>query len=99
MNALLGSVNAILPVAREERAARARVCCMGPDAAPYRTELYPAYHAHRPPMPRDLAWQWERAPALYEALGWAGAVRRRAGGRRPAGRLRAAEEEAAGGEA
>ena len=24
-------------------------------------------------MPRDLAWQWERAPALYEAMGWAGA--------------------------
>ena len=21
-------------------------------------------------MPGDLAWQWERAPALYEALGW-----------------------------
>ena len=21
-------------------------------------------------MPDDLAWQWERAPALYEALGW-----------------------------
>ncbi len=72
VNALLGSVNTILAVAREEDA-RATVCCMGPDAAPYRTELYPAYHAHRPPMPRDLAWQWERAPALYEAIGWAGA--------------------------
>jgi len=24
-------------------------------------------------MPDDLAWQWERAPELYEALGWAGA--------------------------
>ena len=72
VNALLGSVNAILSAAQEE-GARATICCMGPDAAPYRTDLYPAYHAHRPPMPRDLAWQWERAPALYEALGWAGA--------------------------
>ena len=72
VNALLGSVNAILSAAQEE-GARATICCMGPDAAPYRTDLYPAYHAHRPPMPRDLAWQWERAPALYEAMGWAGA--------------------------
>ncbi len=72
VNALLGSVNSILAVAQEE-SARATICCMGPDAAPYRTDLYPPYHAHRPPMPADLAWQWERAPALYEALGWAGA--------------------------
>jgi 5'-3' exonuclease len=70
VNALLGSVNALLSVTEEEEP-RATVCCMGPDAAPYRTELYPAYHAHRPPMPDDLEWQWERAPALYEALGWA----------------------------
>ena len=70
VNALLGSVNAIHSVIEEEEP-RATICCMGPDAAPYRTELYPAYHAHRPPMPDDLEWQWERAPALYEALGWA----------------------------
>jgi 5'-3' exonuclease len=69
VNALLGSVNAILSVVEEEQP-RATLCCMGPDAAPYRTELYPPYHAHRPPMPDALAWQWERAPALYEALGW-----------------------------
>jgi 5'-3' exonuclease len=69
VNALLGSVNSILAQA-EERSARAVVCCFGPDAATYRVELYPAYHAHRPPMPDDLAHQWERAPALYAALGW-----------------------------
>jgi DNA polymerase-1 len=46
------------------------VCCFGQEAADYRTEAYPAYHAHRPPMPDALADQWERAPALYEALGW-----------------------------
>lgn len=72
VNALLGSVNTILAVALEE-SARATICCMGPDAAPYRTALYPPYHAHRPPMPADLRWQWDRAPALYEAMGWAGA--------------------------
>ena len=69
VNALLGSVNAILQQA-EEREARVVVCCFGPDAADYRTELYPAYHAHRPPMPTDLAHQWKLAPVLYDALGW-----------------------------
>ena len=69
VNALLGSVNSILQAAEDEKA-RATVCCFGPDAAPYRTDLYPAYHAHRPPMPTALAHQWEQAPDLYRALGW-----------------------------
>jgi 5'-3' exonuclease len=69
VNALLGSVNAILAAAEEHRA-RAVVCCFGPDAAPYRVELYEGYHAHREPPPDDLDWQWERAAGLYEALGW-----------------------------
>jgi 5'-3' exonuclease len=69
VNALLGSVNTILAQA-EERGARAVVCCFGPDAAAYRVELYPGYHAHRPPVPDDLAHQWERARDLYRAFGW-----------------------------
>jgi 5'-3' exonuclease len=69
VNALLGSVNSILAQA-DERGARAVICCFGPDAATYRVELYPAYHAHRPPMPDDLAHQWAQAPKLYAALGW-----------------------------
>lgn len=69
VNALLGSVNTILAVAAEHEP-RATVACFGPDAAAYRTELYPAYHAHRPAMPADLARQWELAPHLCEALGW-----------------------------
>jgi DNA polymerase-1 len=69
VNALLGSANTILAQA-EEREARAVVCCFGPDAARYRVELYPDYHAHRPPMPDDLAHQWKLAPKLYDALGW-----------------------------
>ena len=44
--------------------------CFGQESADYRVEAYPDYHAARPEMPDDLAWQWERAPALYEALGW-----------------------------
>ena len=49
---------------------RAVVMCFGQESADYRVEAYPDYHAARPEMPDDLAWQWERAPALYEALGW-----------------------------
>ncbi len=70
VNALLGSTNTILAVA-DEHQARAVVTCFGPDAATYRVELYPGYHAHRPPMPADLARQWKLAPRLYAALGWA----------------------------
>ncbi len=33
-------------------------------------ELYPPYHAHRDPMPPELAWQWELAPKLLASLGW-----------------------------
>lgn len=69
VNALLGGVNLVLrEVVRHEP--RAVVMCFGPDAARYRVEAYPAYHAARPEMPADLRWQWERSPLLYEALGW-----------------------------
>ena len=69
VNALLGSVNQLLWCV-DRYDPRAVVCCFGEEAAAYRTDAYPAYHAHRPPMPDALADQWERAPALYEALGW-----------------------------
>jgi 5'-3' exonuclease len=49
---------------------RAVVWCFGAEAGEYRVEAFPAYHADRPPMPDPLEWQWQRAPALYEALGW-----------------------------
>ena len=39
-------------------------------AGTIRVELYPGYHAHRPPVPDDLAHQWKQAPDLYRALGW-----------------------------
>src|SRR5215211_358439 len=69
VNALLGSVNALLQVV-EEHAPRAVVLCFGAEAADYRTEAFPAYHAHRPPMPDGLASQWAKARAFYEAFGW-----------------------------
>jgi 5'-3' exonuclease len=69
VNALLGSVNLILRIAADAQP-RAIVVCFGAEAAHYRTELYPDYHAARPPVPDALQWQFDRAPALFEAFGW-----------------------------
>ena len=69
VNALLGSVNAVLWCV-ERYDPRAVVLCFGAEAAAYRTDAYPPYHAHRPPMPDDLEHQWALAPGLYRALGW-----------------------------
>jgi 5'-3' exonuclease len=69
VNALLGTVNALLS-AIQARPPRAVVACMGAEEAAYRVRLYPGYHAHRDPMPPELAHQWERAPALLASLGW-----------------------------
>ena len=49
---------------------RAVVLCFGPDAASYRTELYPAYHADRPEVPDQLSPQWADCRAFFEAFGW-----------------------------
>ena len=69
VNALLGSLNALLQVV-EEREPRAVVVCFGQESAAYRVEAYPPYHAARPPAPDALAAQFAAAPALYEAFGW-----------------------------
>jgi 5'-3' exonuclease len=69
VNALLGTVNALL-AALEARPARAVVACFGAQEARYRVELYPPYHAHRDPMPAELADQWQRAPQLLLSFGW-----------------------------
>jgi DNA polymerase-1 len=70
VNALLGAVNLLLRIAADRRP-RAIVLCFGAEAAEYRVELFPAYHADRPPVPEALAWQFERAPDLFSAFGWA----------------------------
>ncbi len=69
VNALLGAVNLILRIAADCRP-RAIVVCFGAEAAAYRTELYPPYHAHRPDVPDALDWQFARAPELFAAFGW-----------------------------
>ena len=69
VNALLGTTNLVLQ-AVERFAPRAVVLCHGAEAAVYRKALWPAYHADRPPMPDELAEQWEDADAYFAAFGW-----------------------------
>ena len=71
VNALLGTANLVVREV-EKHAPRAVVLCFGPDAASYRTELYPAYHAEREAaMPDELAplsGPRTRAAEIFEAL-------------------------------
>ena len=69
VNALLGALNMIFRVVADYQP-RAVVLCFGPDAADYRTELYPPYHAQRPPVPPDLDRQFAEAKDFFEAFGW-----------------------------
>ncbi|HEY3944257.1 MAG TPA: 5'-3' exonuclease [Solirubrobacteraceae bacterium] len=69
INALLGAVNVLLRVAAD-RDPRAIVICFGAEAADYRVELYPRYHADRPEVPDALQWQFDQAPELFKAFGW-----------------------------
>ncbi len=69
VNALLGSANLIIREI-EEHNPRAVVLCFGAEAAHYRVEALPVYHADRPAMPDDLSDQWAQAAAFFEAFGW-----------------------------
>src|ERR1700739_2975867 len=69
VNALLGTVNAML-AAVEATEPRAVVACLGAEQAAYRVRLFPSYHAHREEMPATLAAQWRLAPSLLAAFGW-----------------------------
>jgi 5'-3' exonuclease len=70
VNALLGTTNLILREV-EVHEPRAVVLCFGPDAASYRTELYPAYHAEREAaMPDDLSPQFAASRDFFAAFGW-----------------------------
>jgi DNA polymerase-1 len=70
VNALLGTANLILREV-EAHEPRAVVLCFGPDAAAYRTELYPAYHAEREAaMPDELPHQFAACREFFEAFGW-----------------------------
>ena len=70
VNALLGAANLTLRIAADKDP-RAIVVCFGAEAAAYRVQLYPDYHAARPPVPEALAWQFDQAPEFFDAFGWA----------------------------
>ena len=69
VNALLGTTNLLL-FEIDRFAPRAVVLCFGAEAASYRVELYPPYHADRPPVPGGLEWQFARANDFFGAFGW-----------------------------
>jgi 5'-3' exonuclease len=74
VNALLGAANLIIAQV-EEHDPRAVVLCFGPDAARYRVELFPAYHAEREQaFPKGLEAQWADAGDFFGAFGWTIAV-------------------------
>ena len=71
VNALLGSVNIMLnEIAAHDP--RAVVMAFGQDAADYRVDLFPDYHADRRELEADanIERQFELAPDLYTAFGW-----------------------------
>jgi 5'-3' exonuclease len=68
-NALLGTSNLILQ-AVERYDPRAVILCDGAEAATYRKELLPRYHADRPELDPDLAHQFELSEAFFGAMGW-----------------------------
>ncbi len=70
VNALLGTANLVLREIETHRP-RAVVMCFGPDAASYRVELYPGYHAKREEeMPAELEPQLRESRELFAAFGW-----------------------------
>jgi len=69
VNALLGTTNLILRTI-DAHAPRAIVFCDGAEAAHYRKQAYPPYHADRPDTPDGLVWQFEQAPAFFASFGW-----------------------------
>ncbi|HVO52809.1 MAG TPA: 5'-3' exonuclease [Solirubrobacterales bacterium] len=70
VNALLGAANLVLREVEAHRP-RAVAMCFGPDAAHYRTELYPGYHETREEeMPEELEPQFAACRPFFEAFGW-----------------------------
>jgi 5'-3' exonuclease len=69
VNGLLGCTNMVMRVV-DGYEPRAVVMCFGPDAAPYRVELYSGYHADRPRVPNELQWQFDNARWFFESFGW-----------------------------
>ena len=95
VNALLGTANLLLREVEKHRP-RAVALCFGPDAATYRVELYPPYHAERPPVPHELGPQFADATAFFDAFGWRSVASKDLEADDVMGSLAIAEEKAGG---
>ena len=69
VNALLGVSNLVLQ-AVDRYDPRVVVLCFGAEAAHYRVDLYPTYHADRIDMPEELVPQWSDAAEFFGAFNW-----------------------------
>ncbi|MHB8919797.1 MAG: DNA polymerase I [Halothiobacillus sp.] len=67
--AIHGVINMLLKLKREEQPALMAVVFDAPGPT-FRDEIYPAYKAHRPPLPDDLRVQIAPVHALVQALGF-----------------------------
>jgi DNA polymerase-1 len=69
--ALYGLCNMLLRIEREQRPTHLCVVFDAPGARNFRSEIYPEYKAHRPPMPPELAGQMEMVHTVLDAFGLA----------------------------
>ncbi|MDX8412257.1 MAG: DNA polymerase I, partial [Mariprofundaceae bacterium] len=66
-NAVYGYVQMLRSILNELKPSHVAVA-FDPKGGTFRNDLYPAYKAHRPPMPEDLAVQWPHVWAVTQAL-------------------------------
>jgi len=67
--AIYGVLNMLRRLAIDYKA-QARACVFDAKGKTFREDVYPEYKAHRPPMPEDLAAQFEPLIEAVAALGW-----------------------------
>src|SRR5512147_260098 len=67
--AIYGVIN-MLRRLQKDVAAEYSACVFDAKGKTFRDEVYPAYKAHRPPMPDDLAAQIEPLMECVRAMGW-----------------------------
>ncbi|MCX8086043.1 MAG: DNA polymerase I [Rhodocyclaceae bacterium] len=68
--AIYGVINMLRRLAHDYPEAERRAVVFDAKGKTFREDWYPAYKAHRPPMPEELAVQLEPLYAVIRALGW-----------------------------
>lgn len=73
LNKPTGAIHGVLSMLRrlhKDYQANYSACVFDAKGKTFRDAIYPAYKAHRPPMPPDLAEQIEPVHACIKAMGW-----------------------------